>query len=217
MNERTILVVDDDPRIADTLKYILTEVGFQVIWASTGKQALELAQTKQVDFMLLDIHLPDMRGFDVCRQLRKQGRRLPIMMMSVENQETDIVRGLKAGANDYITKPFGLDELTSRIEAHLHWRAVYSQSDSPPDTSTTETPTTTPIPKKEPSTTKKRLSSEEMPLLTRIAIRNGNKKRKNTATRRIEALDRARVENWNRKLAAQLDQREEQKKDQTSN
>jgi DNA-binding response OmpR family regulator len=204
MENQSILVVDDDQRIADTLKHILTYEGFDVHWADTGQKGLELAFSRKFDLILLDINLPDMWGFDICRQLRIKGKKLPIMMMSFENQEPYIVRGLKAGANDYITKPFGVEELVSRVQAHLHWQQVYSGQVDDEEL----------IPK---STRKKtsdystpKQGGEDMPLLTRLAIRNGNKKRKNSATHRIEALDRAKVNRWNKKISTELDNGSEQ-------
>jgi DNA-binding response OmpR family regulator len=212
MDNLPILVIDDDPRIADTLESILVYEGFPVIWASTGAEGLRLALTEGFCCILLDIHLPDMRGYDICRQLRNAGKYVLIILMSVENQEEDIVRGLKSGANDYLAKPFGLDELISRIHTHLHWQRVY-QNMATQASSPTEEPLAPvdlkphwkrPQAKKEPE---QRTKSAEMPLLTRLAIRNGNNERKNTATLRIEALDRARINRWNEELSEKLDER----------
>lgn len=197
-NKFSILIVDDDKRIAETLEYMLSHEGFTVHWADTGEKALQLAQAERIDLILLDIHLPDMYGFDVCRKLRKIGRRFPIVMMSVENRETDVVRGLKAGANDYITKPFGIDELISRVQVHLHWRQVYSGETEEVKTKFERRP--------RPKQRRKPAKSEEMPLLTRLAIRNGNPKRKNQATARIEALDRAKIERWNQEFSEEMDE-----------
>lgn len=208
MATQIVLVIDDDPRIAETLESILVYEGFAVVWAKTGQEGLLLAQTQNFCCILLDIHLPDMRGYDICRQLREAGKPVLIILMSVERQEEDIVRGLKAGANDYLTKPFGLDELISRIHTHLHWQKVYQ-------TMMTASESTPPVDlkprwkrpqgkKEQPSP---RSNSNEMPLLKRLAIRNGNNERKNTATLRIEALDRARVDKWNQEVSEDLNTR----------
>jgi two-component system alkaline phosphatase synthesis response regulator PhoP len=114
-----ILVVEDEPAVARGLEYALTREGFDVSWAATGRQALELAANREPHLILLDIRLPDISGFDVCRQLRLEGKRQPILMLTARDEEVDKVLGLEMGADDYVVKPYSLRELISRIRALL--------------------------------------------------------------------------------------------------
>src|SRR5690349_12356509 len=114
-----ILMVEDEPAVARGLKYGLEREGFQVEWAETGQQALSLARSKDPHLVLLDIRLPDISGFDVCRQLRAAGGRQPILMLTARDEEVDKVLGLELGADDYMVKPFGLRELLARVRALL--------------------------------------------------------------------------------------------------
>ena len=114
-----ILIVEDERAVARGLEYGLKAEGFAVSWAETGRQGLELARRADPHLILLDIRLPDISGFDVCRQLRAEGRRIPILMLTARDEEVDKVLGLELGADDYVVKPFGLRELTSRIRALL--------------------------------------------------------------------------------------------------
>jgi two-component system alkaline phosphatase synthesis response regulator PhoP len=114
-----ILIVEDERAVARGLEYGLTSEGFTVIWADTGQRALELARSHSPHLILLDIRLPDVSGFDVCRQLRAEGKRLPILMLTARDEEVDKVLGLELGADDYVVKPFSLRELLSRIRALL--------------------------------------------------------------------------------------------------
>jgi DNA-binding response OmpR family regulator len=114
-----ILIVEDERAVARGLEYGLGKEGFEVLWAETGQQALDLARTRDPRLVLLDIRLPDISGFDVCRQLRSEGRRMPILMLTARDEELDKVLGLELGADDYVVKPFSLRELTSRIRALL--------------------------------------------------------------------------------------------------
>jgi len=119
-----LLLVEDDPSIAASLIDALTGEGFTVTHASTGAEALNLADP---DLILLDIGLPDMDGRDVCRRIRET-RKTPIIMLTARDEEFDRVLGLELGADDYVTKPFSVRELTARIRAVL--RRVQG---SPPD------------------------------------------------------------------------------------
>ncbi|MGH2544391.1 MAG: response regulator transcription factor, partial [Ardenticatenaceae bacterium] len=119
MSQERILIVEDEPAVARGLEYGLTDAGFEVLRADRGNKALELARTAQPDLILLDIRLPDMSGFDVCRQLRGEGHRQPILMLTARDEEVDKVLGLELGADDYVVKPFSLRELISRIRALL--------------------------------------------------------------------------------------------------
>jgi DNA-binding response OmpR family regulator len=114
-----ILIVEDERAVARGLEYGLTSEGFDVLWARTGQQALDLARDQDPQLILLDIRLPDISGFDVCRQLRAEGRRLPILMLTARDEEVDKVLGLELGADDYVVKPYSLRELISRVRAQL--------------------------------------------------------------------------------------------------
>jgi len=119
MSKERILIVEDEPAVARGLEYALTQDGFVVLWAETGQQALDLARTRSPHLILLDIRLPDISGFDVCRQLRAEGSRQPILMLTARDEELDRVLGLELGADDYVVKPYSLRELISRIRALL--------------------------------------------------------------------------------------------------
>ena len=120
-----ILVVEDERAVARGLEYGLEKEGFAVILAENGRMALNFAQTKQPDLILLDIRLPDMSGFDVCRQLRSDGARMPILMLTARDESIDKVLGLELGADDYVVKPYDLRELIARIRALL--RRAYGE------------------------------------------------------------------------------------------
>jgi two-component system response regulator VicR len=121
----TILVVEDEAPVARGLEYGLRAEGFAVAIAANGRRALELAREQQVRLVLLDIRLPDMSGFDVCRALREAGMTAPIIMLTARDEEVDKVLGLELGADDYVVKPFSLRELVSRIRAAL--RRAYGE------------------------------------------------------------------------------------------
>lgn len=118
VTEPRILVVEDDESIARGLSGALRTQGFDVTHAATGQQALDAAANPP-DLVLLDLGLPDMDGIEVCRRLRAQEPRLPIVMLTARHGEVEVVLGLDAGADDYVTKPFGLAELLARVRAHL--------------------------------------------------------------------------------------------------
>jgi len=114
-----IVIIEDEPELAAGLRDNLEFEQHQVSHAATGKAGLSLVQRAAPDLVLLDIMLPDLDGFEVCRRLRAAGYRRPIIILSARSQELDKVRGLELGAADYITKPFGLRELLARINAAL--------------------------------------------------------------------------------------------------
>ena len=116
--KRKILIVDDEKNIVDILKYNLTKEGFSTIEAYDGKKGLELAEKENPDLILLDIMLPEMDGFTVCKKIR-QTMSMPILMITAKEEEVDKVLGLELGADDYITKPFSPRELMARIKANL--------------------------------------------------------------------------------------------------
>ena len=118
MAENRILVVEDDPTILNVLEYNLSKEGYSVITALDGVQALEQARKHKPDFIVLDIMLPKMSGFEVCRILRQE-MTVPILMLTAKDDEVDKVVGLDLGADDYMTKPFKMRELLARIRAVL--------------------------------------------------------------------------------------------------
>jgi len=113
-----ILVVDDEDTLRDMLEYNLKREGYAVLTAAEGTQALKIAFEERPDLIILDIMLPGMSGFDVCRAVRKQ-LTVPILMLSAREEAIDKVLGLELGADDYITKPFSLRELLARVRAML--------------------------------------------------------------------------------------------------
>ncbi len=120
MNAPThLLIVEDDPAIARSLREGLEREGYRVTQAANGTDGIAYAQAHNPHLIILDVRLPDMLGFDVCRRLRELGLRQPIMMLTARQEEMDKVLGLEMGADDYVTKPYSLRELLSRIRAML--------------------------------------------------------------------------------------------------
>jgi len=117
MTKKTILVVDDEPHIVMGLRDALEFEGFRVISAAKGKDGIALARAEGPDAIILDLMLPDLNGYAVCEELRRINALVPIVMLTARSQETDKVRGLDAGADDYVTKPFGVNELIARMRA----------------------------------------------------------------------------------------------------
>ncbi len=113
-----ILIVEDEPAIADTLLYALDTEGFNPVWVKTGSEALSNAKDNPPALILLDIGLPDMSGFDVCKKIRSYSA-VPIIFLTSRTEDIDQVLGLELGADDYITKPFSPRVLTARIRARL--------------------------------------------------------------------------------------------------
>jgi two-component system KDP operon response regulator KdpE len=118
MNSEPILVVDDSPQIRRALRTILISQGFVVIDARTGEEALDLIRKQRVELVLLDVNLPGMSGIETCKEIRRASR-IPVIMLTVRNSERDKVQAFDAGADDYIVKPFGSEELTARVRATL--------------------------------------------------------------------------------------------------
>jgi two-component system, OmpR family, KDP operon response regulator KdpE len=116
-DQNTVLIVDDERSIRLSLRTILTGLGFMIVEAARGEEALALIRTAQFDAVLLDINMPGMGGVEVCRMMRKKSARLPIIMLTVQGSEDRKVEALDAGADDYITKPFQLRELIARLRA----------------------------------------------------------------------------------------------------
>src|SRR4051794_12942892 len=130
-----LLVVEDDEQIGNLLESALRANGHEVSWQRTGRSAITASREGQYDLVLLDLGLPDMDGVEVCRELRAACPGSVIVMLTARRDEMDVVVGLEAGADDYLTKPFGLTELLARIRAHLRRRAVDIEDDTEPFTS----------------------------------------------------------------------------------
>jgi two-component system, OmpR family, alkaline phosphatase synthesis response regulator PhoP len=126
---RKILVVDDESLIRKTVRLTCEKEGYTVEEAETGRMALEKLEQVKPDIILLDLMLPDISGFDVCRDIRRAGSRVPVIILSAKTEEIDVVVGLEIGADDYIVKPFRPRELLARIAAHLRKATQLSQSD----------------------------------------------------------------------------------------
>ena len=118
MAKQTVLIVEDESSIAEALQYQLTQEGFDVKWAGDVATGLEVFRQGGIDFVVLDLMLPEMNGEDLCRAIRK-GSDVPILMLTAKDTEVDKVLGLELGADDYVTKPFSSRELLARIHAIL--------------------------------------------------------------------------------------------------
>lgn len=114
-----ILIADDEPSMLIGLKDNLSFEGYEVVTASDGAMALAIAEKEKFDLMILDVMMPKMSGFDVCKSLRKRGINTPIIFLTAKGEEIDKVLGLELGADDYVTKPFSLRELLARVKAIL--------------------------------------------------------------------------------------------------
>jgi DNA-binding response OmpR family regulator len=119
MNGDRILIVEDEPALLRGLTDTFAGLGYEVLTASNGAAGLDLALTQSPDLVLLDIMLPRVNGYEVCRAIRERGIQTPILMLTAKGQEQDIVLGLNLGADDYITKPFRRAELIARVKAFL--------------------------------------------------------------------------------------------------
>lgn len=115
----TVLVVDDEPNIVELTRLYLDHDGFKVLVARDGQEALMLARTAKPDLMVLDLMLPQVDGFEVCRRLRQEGNDLSIIMLTARDEDVDKIVGLELGADDYVTKPFNPRELVARVRAVL--------------------------------------------------------------------------------------------------
>ena len=119
-----ILVVEDEQEIAKILKIELEYEGYEVLMAHDGKSGLQLAFTEKLDLILLDVMLPEINGIELLRKLRKENHLLPIILLTARNMTMDKVTGLDLGANDYITKPFEMDELLARVRSCLRQNSI---------------------------------------------------------------------------------------------
>ena len=124
---KTVLIVDDEKNIVDILSYNLKNEGFEVISAYDGETAIAQYSKKRPDLILLDVMLPQLDGFEVCRRIRANDKVTPIIMLTAREEETDKVLGLDLGADDYITKPFSIRELQARVKANIRRTDVQSE------------------------------------------------------------------------------------------
>lgn len=121
----TILLIEDDPAVARSLSKGIEREGYDVVWKSLGEDGIAYARRKPPHLIILDVRLPDGSGFDVCRRMRQAGMHQPILFLTVQSDEIDRILGLEIGADDYMTKPFSLRELLTRIRALL--RRAYGE------------------------------------------------------------------------------------------
>jgi len=122
MPGETILIIEDDPTMLRALKDNFEFADYTVKTVADGKQGLEAALNGDPDLIVLDIMLPDVNGYEICRQVRGRGLDVPIIMLTAKGQESDIILGLNLGADDYVTKPFSIEELLARTNAFLRRR-----------------------------------------------------------------------------------------------
>ena len=116
--QRRILLVEDEESLAESIRYTLEQEGFTVTVAVDGRKAIERFRSDHPDLVILDLMLPELSGLDVCRLIRQESN-VPIVMVTAKDSEADKVAGLELGADDYVTKPFSIRELVSRVRAHL--------------------------------------------------------------------------------------------------
>ena len=117
--QKTVLIVEDEKNIVDILRFNLQREGYRTVEAYDGADGLEKARKENPDLILLDVMLPKMIGFDVCRTLREEGNNVPVIILTAREEEADKVLGLEIGADDYITKPFSMRELIARVGANI--------------------------------------------------------------------------------------------------
>ena len=122
--KKTVLIVEDEKSIVDILRFNLEKDDYAVETAYDGEAGLRLVVEKNPDLVLLDLMLPKMNGFDVCRRLRERGSNVPIIILTAREEEGDKVQGLELGADDYITKPFSMRELMARVKANIRRTAM---------------------------------------------------------------------------------------------
>lgn len=132
-NKKRILIVEDEPSLIFTLRDTLENEEYAVTVAENGQDAMEMLEKNVPDLMILDIMLPGMSGFDVCKNVRSKNHSFPIIILTARDQEIDKVTGLNIGADDYITKPFGVKELLARIHARLRRSNAYTKTNNNED------------------------------------------------------------------------------------
>ena len=126
--QKTVLIVEDEKNIVDILRFNLMREGYRTMEAYDGEDGLHKARSENPDLILLDVMLPKMIGFDVCRTLRQEGNNVPVIILTAREEEADKVLGLEIGADDYITKPFSMRELIARVGANIRRSAMISAS-----------------------------------------------------------------------------------------
>jgi two-component system, OmpR family, response regulator len=129
--EARLLIVDDEPNIVELLSVSLRYAGFEVATARSGPEAVRVARTYQPDLLVLDVMMPGMDGFDVVRRLRSDGHRVPVLFLTARDSTEDKISGLTLGGDDYVTKPFSLEEVVARIRAVLRRVTAEVTADTP--------------------------------------------------------------------------------------
>ena len=122
--KKRILIVEDEKNIVDIIRFNMNREGYDTLEAYDGEAGLALARKEKPDLILLDVMLPKMIGFDVCRVLREEGDNVPVIILTAREEEEDKVLGLEIGADDYITKPFSMRELIARVRANIRRTAM---------------------------------------------------------------------------------------------
>lgn len=122
------MIVEDEPSLVFTLQDTLENEGYEVFVSETGTNAMEMVRSVKPDLLILDVMLPGVSGFEICKQVREEKYTFPVIMLTARDQEIDKVTGLNIGADDYITKPFGVKELLARIQARLRRANSYSKT-----------------------------------------------------------------------------------------
>jgi len=125
MRDHRILLVEDEPSIAAGLTFNLEEEGYHVLFVETGEEALEVARREKISLVVLDVMLPGIDGLSVCQILREENPQLPILILTARSEEKDRIEGLSLGADDYLTKPFSLDEFLLRVKGMLRRQQWY--------------------------------------------------------------------------------------------
>ena len=127
---KRVLVVDDEQNIVDILRFNLEREGYEVITAEDGIQGLAMARSSDPDLILLDVMMPEMDGFQVCRELRREDKLTPIIMLTAREEEADRVMGLELGADDYVSKPFSVRELMARVRTNIRRQTAMNEPDA---------------------------------------------------------------------------------------
>ena len=132
-SKTNVLVIEDDPEIAELIRINITDLDIELDTAEDGKTGLEKALANHYELLVLDLMLPEMDGLDVCKQIRNKNRDVAILMLTAKSEEFDKVLGLELGADDYLTKPFGIKELVARIKALLRRQQRKGTADQKPE------------------------------------------------------------------------------------
>ena len=128
--KKRVLIVEDEKSIVDIIRFNLQREGYEALEAYDGEAGLALARAEKPDLILLDVMMPKMMGFDVCRILREEGDNVPIIILTAREEEEDKVLGLEIGADDYITKPFSMRELLARVKANIRRTAMSAPAEN---------------------------------------------------------------------------------------